>query len=115
MDEARCRSLVTQRALIPWSETEYGGPPGCEGCGTLRSISFEMHHRRFRSRGGLWVPSNVILLCKRCHDGAGGELLWAQFRGYNVHTWEDTTQVPVQLWWSDRPVLLDDVGGVRSA
>jgi hypothetical protein len=112
MNEQRCRQLVNLRALLPLSESEYDSSrTPCEGCGTFYSASFEMHHRQFRSRRGLWVPSNILLLCLECHSGAGGERLWAQTRGWNVHSWEDPQDVPVKVWWSDAMIYLDNEGG----
>lgn len=33
----------------------------CEGCGEFRPL--ELHHRRFRSRGGKHTVSNLVALC----------------------------------------------------
>lgn len=73
--------------------------------------SLERHHRQFRSRGGLWTPSNVVLLCHDCHEGATDEAPWVTGTGLNVHTWEDPREIPVRLWYVNGLVLLDDVGG----
>ena len=52
----------------------------CEGC--LMQPAQQIHHRRFRSRGGLDNPDNLVHLCMECHSLAhsiGGEPLegWA--------------------------------------
>lgn len=42
----------------------------CEGCGE-RSAE-QMHHRRFRSRGGKHVVANLVHICHLCHGRAHG-------------------------------------------
>jgi len=37
----------------------------CQSCGSLSAV--EVHHRRFRSRQGADVKSNLITLCCKCH------------------------------------------------
>jgi 5-methylcytosine-specific restriction endonuclease McrA len=109
MGEGLCTDLVRKRALS-WNEflhpdTEF---LPCECCGQWKPT--ERHHRQFRSRGGLWVPSNIVLLCHDCHEGATDEAPWVSGSGLNVHVWEEPTEVPVRLWYAGR-VLLDDDGG----
>lgn len=111
MDERACRLIVKRRAVSVVLEVdEYSEFLPCEGCGTYVN-ALEMHHRKFRSRGGLWLPSGIIALCKSCHDNATVESLWAQACGWNVHSWEDPLLVPVQLCYVDSPVCLDNQGG----
>lgn len=111
MNEGLCRHIVGLRALSPMAQTEYGGlAPPCEGCGTFL-LPLECHHRKFRSRGGLWKPSNILLLCTQCHLQATEETLWAQSHGWNIHTWEDSLLVPVTLWHTEVELWLDDEGG----
>jgi len=111
MNEATCTRLVRQRAVCQFEEFHDASTffP-CEYCGQWKA-DLERHHRQFRSRGGLWVPSNILLLCSTCHNGATRERLWANLAGLNVHTWQTPAEVPVKLWWSDVEVLLDDEGG----
>lgn len=40
----------------------------CRGCGTTRHL--EVHHIIFRSQGGKDEPSNLVTLCRRCHQRA---------------------------------------------
>lgn len=88
----------------------------CEGCSAAPAV--EMHHRRFKSRGGKDTPSNLLHLCgwgnhTGCHGVAhsgnrGTNLGWAVPSG-----WVEPGDVPFQNphgWW-----LLDDDGGIRPA
>lgn len=111
MSEWLCRTLVEGRA-VSYDDSLHGqmGTLPCEQCGTW-THQYELHHRQFRSRGGPWVTSNIVLLCRTCHVAATDEAPWMQGAGLNVHTWEDPADVPVKLWYEDRPVLLDDLGG----
>lgn len=93
---------------------ELGSFMPCECCGVWTE-RVEMHHRKFRSRGGLWLPSNILGLCPKCHDLATNESWLAQQRGLNVSTYENSTVIPVKLWHMDEPVLLDDLGGYKVA
>lgn len=70
-----------------------------------------MHHRLFRSRGGLWTPSNVILLCPEHHLDTTNERLGGT--GLNCQSWESPNEVPVEVWYEDGAVFLDDEGGYR--
>jgi 5-methylcytosine-specific restriction endonuclease McrA len=38
---------------------------GCQVCGTLRNL--QVHHIKFRSRGGSDLEENLITLCVECH------------------------------------------------
>jgi 5-methylcytosine-specific restriction endonuclease McrA len=38
----------------------------CQVCGKMTNL--EVHHMRFRSRGGDDSESNLITLCARCHN-----------------------------------------------
>lgn len=40
----------------------------CEGCG--QRPAEQMHHRRFRSRGGKHLAGNLLHLCHLCHGKA---------------------------------------------
>lgn len=96
------RALITARS---------GGV--CEGCGAARAT--EMHHRRFRSRGGDDSADNLLHLCgwgnhTGCHgiahSGRQGAL-----RGWAVPSgWMEPAEFPYQgpdgSWW-----LLDRTGG----
>ena len=87
----------------------------CEFCG--RQPATEVHHRKFRSRGGGHNIENLLHLCgwgnhTGCHGLAhSGE----PPAGLAVHAWEDERLVPVEdaggtLWWltkDGRRVLVD--------
>jgi hypothetical protein len=70
----------------------------CEGCGQREAT--ELHHRKYRSRGGGHEITNLIFLCgwgnhTGCHGTAhsaeGHEL------GWSVNSWADPALTPV-LW-----------------
>lgn len=112
MNELVCRRTVKQRAVSydPSLHADTEHLP-CEGCGRWVN-SYEMHHRQFRSRGGVWVPSNILLLCGWCHNCATDERPWAVARGFNVKTGQEPSRVPVRLWYADEALcLIGDDGG----
>jgi 5-methylcytosine-specific restriction endonuclease McrA len=39
----------------------------CQCCGTKTNL--EVHHKEFRSRGGLDSEENLITVCAGCHEG----------------------------------------------
>lgn len=104
--------LVSARALAPM-EAAFGSSGDmipCECCGMW--CYPEYHHRKFRSRGGDWRPSNVLALAPACHHrvttchtGRAREL------GLSVSQWARPEEVPVAVWYADQPVLLDNLGG----
>lgn len=74
----------------------------CEGCGDRPAT--DVHHRKYKSRGGGHEVSNLLALCggpsglaggnhSGCHgvahSGEGHEL------GWSAHSWEDPALVPV--------------------
>jgi hypothetical protein len=68
----------------------------CEGCGATEAT--EIHHRKYRSRGGGNEVANLIHLCgwgnhTGCHGVAhsaeGGEL------GWSCNSWTDPALTPV--------------------
>jgi hypothetical protein len=107
VNEKLCTTLVTRRAASfdPMLD-EFGMVP-CEGCGRYPQ-RLERHHRQFRSRGGVWTPSNVVLLCSECHLAATDEAPWAVASGFNVHSWEEPSEVAVELWYAGSVLLHDD-------
>lgn len=77
----------------------------CEGCGQRPAV--EMHHRKFRSRGGKHEVVNLLHLCgwgnhSGCHgvahDGDRGVAL-----GWAVNSWDEPRNRPVRdvsgRWW----------------
>lgn len=71
----------------------------CERCGML-SDRLELHHRKYRSRGGRHVMSNIVALCGwGNHTGCHG---WshtspdARAQGYAIPSWvEESEEVPI--------------------
>jgi phage terminase large subunit GpA-like protein len=113
-DEKYTTALVQARCV---SYDESLDPRGrwalpCEACGEWRYL--QRHHRKYRSRGGRWKPSNVALLCAHCHQQCTDEYLWAMQRGFNVPSHENPAEVPILPWYTNGPVLLDDRGGYRA-
>lgn len=95
------RSLILTRA---------GGV--CEVCGAPGSL--ELHHRKYKSRGGLGTAANGTALCGwGNHTGHHG---WAHTHpdahawGVSLHSWEDPLERP--MWDDVRGVwcALDDAG-----
>lgn len=109
MTEASCTRLCRLRAAAPFPELdEYSTRLPCEYCSRFNYL--ERHHRLFRSHGGLWVPSNIVMLCQGCHAATTDEQLTGA--GLNVRTGEVPAEVPVYIWYAGF-VLLDDDGGYR--
>lgn len=85
--ESRGRRLVYRRA---------GGL--CEICG--RNTATEWHHRKNRSQGGTWDPSNGLHVCTACHrrvtNTNGSKPLYYRL-GWCVSREQDPAQVPVQI------------------
>jgi 5-methylcytosine-specific restriction endonuclease McrA len=45
----------------------------CQLCGSMSGV--EVHHLRFRSRGGQDCGENLITVCRPCHDGIHSDVL----------------------------------------
>lgn len=100
-DERRARRLVYARS---------GGQ--CEMAG-LRCLgeAAEWHHRKNRSQGGEWLPSNGLHLCVVCHQWVTDHPAGARLMGWSVPSHRDSGLIAVRRrhdW-----VLLDDEGGFR--
>lgn len=82
-------------------ETVYDRADGrCEIC---RGEGQQFHHRRPRGMGGSdveWIndPSNLILLCRRCHAQAESNRAEAYDRGVLVRYADEPWAVPAILW-----------------
>lgn len=103
MNEKKCRAIVKARS---------GGM--CERCG-LRAAE-TMHHRRFRSQGGPWTPSNILHLdgdgTRGCHGvltNTNGQRAEFEAAGWIVPSYADWREVPV-LRFGEFVILLDDGG-----
>lgn len=79
----------------------------CEGCGAATNL--ELHHRKFRSRGGQHSASNIIALCGwGNHTGCHGKAHSANPpEGWAVHSWDHPAIEPVALH-RGRVLLHDD-------
>lgn len=110
MNEKICTQLVYGRAASAYPELHslMTFLP-CEYCGCWTD-RIERHHRQFRSRGGLWIASNIVALCPLCHLGCTHEKPHAAEAGLNVHSWQVPALVPVKVWYSTTRVLLRDDG-----
>jgi hypothetical protein len=71
----------------------------CERCGTAQT-RMDAHHRLQRSLGGLHTPSNLVRVCRTCHDK-----IHAQRRntdeyaaGWLLHSWQTSGAVPLLTW-----------------
>lgn len=84
----------------------------CEKCGRIAHL--ELHHRKYRSRGGKHTVSNIVGLCgfgntSGCHGWAHTSPD-AHVDGFSVASWDEPETKPVArrgVW-----VLLDEYGGV---
>lgn len=98
--QARGREVVTNRA---------GGR--CEGCGHTQNL--EHAHRKARSQGGGWEPSNALRLCRICHAYSHSHPEWSRRVGWMVPRDGDPATTPTRvLMWGLMPVIvhLDDEG-----
>jgi hypothetical protein len=107
VNEKECRRIVRARAGL-------GDPDDarCERCGAPPPLT--MHHRRNRSQGGQWVPSNIVALCG---DGVRGDHGWvganpteANAQGWSLRAGDDPLVVPVLHHGLGMRVRLDDEG-----
>lgn len=107
MSEESARRIVRERC---WGR--------CELCRAGSPLTFA--HRRNRSHGGAWAPSNGLALCGSgttgCHGWTEANPTWAYQGGWRIHGDQTPpSEVPVWLnnpwpgWW-----LLDDQGGLIS-
>lgn len=84
----------------------------CERCGRQ---GHSVHHRRKRSQGGPWTPSNCVMLCgdgvQGCHGWVEHHPNAANDEGFHVRSFQDEYEVPVYRW--GRWVLLDDDGNIE--
>lgn len=105
MNEQQARQFVTARS-----------GSRCEICRNSDPLTFS--HRKPKSLGGLWTPSNGLRACGSgttgCHGFIEANPLWAQVGGWRVGSGQDPA---VTLTWVN-PVLgwpgwafLDERGG----
>ena len=110
MSQAKARAIVAERA---GGVCEVGIASVCQG----RSAG--LHHRRKRSAGGLWAPSNLLAACgdgtTGCHGWIEGHPKNARAKGWWIFTGDGAPDaVPLVMhanamsrWW-----LLADDGSI---
>lgn len=110
MYERECRDITVARAASALDLL------ACERCGQVTACT--LHHRIKRShlpRARLWLPSNCVMLCGHgtagCHGWVEHNPNAAEAEGFHVRPWNTPSDVPVQLWYTDSPVCLDNHGG----
>lgn len=95
-------ALVEAACIMTWPakvkrliEARSGGV--CEGCG--KRPATEMHHRKYKSRGGKNTAENALHLCGwGNHTGCHGEAHTNPERvidGWSVNSWDDPASKPV--------------------
>ena len=116
MSEQKTRDLVKRRSTLiyemmmpTWLDTVN---PVCEFCGK-RGLE-EMHHRKYRSQGGEWCPSNILGLCWQCHKQATLNPQWAFHLGISVRGTDQPQDVSVAVWYNEQQIFLDQHGGYRT-
>ena len=77
----------------------------CEKCGAGGELHW--HHRKLRSRGGTWAPSNGLRLCPSDHQWVHANPAAAEEHGWMVPAEADPAEVPFEHWqWGT--VRVDD-------
>ncbi|OQO89904.1 hypothetical protein B1813_18865 [Saccharomonospora piscinae] len=98
MKEKQARRIVRERS----GDVCEVQLPGCQG------RAREWHHRRNRSQGGPWAPSNGLHLCHPCHRWITEHPAESYDEGWMVPSWDDWEVIPVKTWHGY--VLLGDDG-----
>lgn len=113
MNERKARGLVYARSAIDGEnrQCEVRILDVCLG----RGMNFQ--HRKNKSQGGLWLPSNGIDVCGSgttgCHGWIHANPTAAVEKGWTVPSWADPAEVPVllhTLHYGHDWVLLDEDG-----
>lgn len=99
-DEKRARAIIDERSQEV-----------CEICGQARATDWS--HRKARSQGGLWCPTNGLDACRRCHSFAHDNPNWAKARGIFVEPHADPATVPART--RHGLVLLHEDGTMTAA
>lgn len=102
--EKKTRSIIAERS---------GGV--CEICG-LAPVT-DAAHRKPRSQGGLWSPSNLLASCRPCHAGNHSQPIKAVQNGWHLAMGSEPLEEPTTLCIEGvfRKVILDDLGGYLEA
>jgi hypothetical protein len=82
----------------------------CELCGGHAS---EYSHRKARSQGGKWSPTNALHLCHNCHAYCHAHPEEAYQQGWFVRSHDDPAEQPVHItnWLGIGWYKLQDWGG----
>lgn len=78
----------------------------------------EWQHRKNRSQGGTWAPSNGLHVCSPCHRFIHAHPELAKEKGWTVPPWAEPATTSVEVWmWGHMQAfaLLDDDGGLHLA
>jgi hypothetical protein len=79
----------------------------CEKCGGGGLLDW--HHRKNRSQGGTWAPSNGLLLCRfPCHALVTDTRPEYYDAGWCVEGWQDPAEVPFEHWQWGRVRISDN-------
>lgn len=99
MNETKARRIVSERS---------GGVCEVQLSGVCQGRAGEWHHRRNRSQGGTWEPSNGLHLCSGCHRWITEHPAESYDEGWMLRAghWPEST--PVRTWHGY--LLLDDAG-----
>lgn len=85
----------------------------CEVCGIPGRL--EIHHRKYKSRGGLGTAANGVALCgwgnHTGHHGWAHTDPQAALWGVSLHSWDDPLTQPIWHDLSGTWRRLDDAGG----
>lgn len=82
-------------------------------------LAVHWHHRKNRSQGGTWAPSNGLHVCLRCHDyvtDTRGHRDECEAAGWIVAGHSDPAAVPAlihTITLGHGLILLDDEGMIR--
>lgn len=87
----------------------------CEACGNPNAT--DPHHRKLQSQGGPDTLSNLLWLCRQCHDHAHKYVRLSRRWGRLIKREADPSQVPVRRFDRTRGatvlVLLRDDGTIN--
>lgn len=68
----------------------------CERC--LQVKPLDAHHRKQRSLGGLHTCSNIVLVCRRCHDKIHQAMDGEMYdKGWLLRTWQEPHRATIQM------------------
>lgn len=81
------RQQLYDKERIPLVKKLLAENPICQRCWKQRSI--DVHERKSRARGGsITDETNLVCLCRPCHDLITREPEEAAKRGWLLHSWE---------------------------